>query len=138
VARAAAQALVDAGGTVVNIASVAGLGNVPLLGAYSGANAAVLRFTESLALEFRPSGVRVNAVCSAFVDTPTIDRVAGPLREVAKAAGMTFEQLIEMKQMRLGRPEEVAEMVAFLASEDSSWTTGSAFALDGGMTGSLV
>jgi galactitol 2-dehydrogenase len=129
--RAAAKALTDSGGAIVNIPSVLSLGNAPLLGAYSATKAATLRITESLAFELRASGVRVNAVCPAFANTSMVERVAGPIGQLTKTQGLTFEELVQMKQMGLGRPEEVAEAVAFLVSGDASWTTGSAFTLDG-------
>ncbi|MDQ1717188.1 MAG: galactitol 2-dehydrogenase [Pseudonocardiales bacterium] len=136
--RAAARTLIDNRGNIVNIASAVGFGSVPLLGAYSASMAAILRVTESIAHELRDAGVRVNAVCPAFVDTSMVERFMGPFEGLAGATGLSWEQLVKMKQSRLGLPEDVAETVAFLASEDSSWTTGSAFTLDGGQTGSLV
>jgi NAD(P)-dependent dehydrogenase (short-subunit alcohol dehydrogenase family) len=129
-------ALVAAGGgCIVNMASVAGLGGVPLLGGYCASKGAVIRLTEVAAVELRPANIRVNAVCPAFVDTAMVAR---GVPAIEAAIGIPFTDLIAAKQQRLGTPEEVAEMAAFLASDDAGFITGAHYVLDGGLTGSLL
>jgi NAD(P)-dependent dehydrogenase (short-subunit alcohol dehydrogenase family) len=128
-------ALVAAGGgVIVNMSSVAGLGGVPLLGSYCASKAAVLRLTETAAIELRAAGIRVTAVCPSFISTQMVDRLVNPFEG---ATGAKFDDLVAVKQQRLGTPEEVAEMVAFLASDDAKFVTGSHYVLDSGLTGSL-
>jgi NAD(P)-dependent dehydrogenase (short-subunit alcohol dehydrogenase family) len=127
--------LAGGGGAIVNMSSVAGLGAAPLLGAYCASKAAVLRMSEVAAIELRPHGVRVNAVCPSFIDTPMVDRLVSPFE--AALGGPSFADVVALKQQRLGSAEEVAEMVAFLASDDAKFVTASHYVLDGGLTGSL-
>jgi len=133
--KAAFAALPQPGGVIVNMASLAGLGGVPLFGAYSASKAAVVQITRAAAIEMRPTGVRINAVCPAFVNTAMVDRLK-PI--VTEMVGVAFDDLAAMKQGRLGTPEEVAEMVAFLASDDSSFCTGGAYVLDGGLQAGML
>ena len=122
------------GGNIVNMASVAGLGGVGLLGSYCASKAAVLRLTETAAVELRPYGIRVNAVCPSFINTEMVARLVSPFEG---ATGAKFDDVVAVKQQRLGTPEEVAEMVAFLASDDAKFVTGAHYVLDSGLTGSL-
>lgn len=138
--KAAVPALAEAaaggkGAAIVNIASVAGVGGVPLLGAYCASKAAVIRFSEVCAIELRDAGVRCNAVCPAFIDTPMVERLAPA---VAAMTGMEFADVVAVKQGRYGTLEEVAEVVAFLGSDEAAWTTGSHYVLDGGISGGLL
>ncbi|GAA5175804.1 SDR family oxidoreductase [Pseudonocardia eucalypti] len=123
------------GGAIVNMSSVAGLGGVPLLGSYCASKAAVLRLTETAAIELRAAGIRVNAVCPSFIQTEMVARLVNPFEG---ATGANFDDLVAVKQQRLGTPEEVAEMVAFLASDDARFVTGAHYTLDSGLTGSLL
>lgn len=122
------------GGVIVNMSSVAGLGAAPLLGSYCASKAAVLRLSEVAALELRDHGVRVDAVCPSFVDTSMVERLVSPFEG---ATGASFDDIVALKQQRLGTAEEVAETVAFLASDDARFVNGAHFTLDGGLTGSL-
>jgi NAD(P)-dependent dehydrogenase (short-subunit alcohol dehydrogenase family) len=119
------------GGSIVNVASQLALVGAPRFAAYTASKAGILGYTRSLALELAPRGIRVNAVCPGAVDTPLLRR------QFADGDGPqgTMEQLIRMHPLgRLGRPEEIAELIAFLASPASSWITGSTFVADGGYT----
>jgi NAD(P)-dependent dehydrogenase (short-subunit alcohol dehydrogenase family) len=122
-------------GLFINMSSVAGLGGAPLLGGYCASKGAVMRMTEVAAIELAAAGIRAVPVCPAFVDTAMVDRLIPGFEAVAGAA---FSDLAAMKQTRLGTVEDVAEGVAWLASDESNWTNGSPLVLDGGLTGSLL
>jgi NAD(P)-dependent dehydrogenase (short-subunit alcohol dehydrogenase family) len=122
------------GGAIVNLASVAGTAGGPLLSAYCASKGAVIRFTESAAIELRQAGIRVNAVCPGIVQTDMADRLAAPIEAIAP---IPFDQLINLKQGRFGAPDEVAETVAFLASDDARFVNGSHYLIDGGLTANL-
>ncbi|MET0197437.1 NAD(P)-dependent oxidoreductase [Rhodococcus sp. RS1C4] len=133
--KAAIGPLVESRGNIVNISSVAGIGGSPLLGSYCATKAALIQLTRVAAVEMRPSGVRVNAVCPGFADTAMVDRL---VPDFEAATQVPFGDLVAAKQGRLGTPEDIAEVAAFLASDRASWVTGSHYVLDGGLTASLV
>ena len=112
---------------------LAGLGGVPLLGAYCASKAAVIRLTQTAAIELRDAGIRVNAICPSFIDTEMVERLVAPFEA---ATGAEFDDLAAQAQGRLGTPGEVAEMAAFLASDDASFVTGSYYVLDNALTAS--
>lgn len=122
-ARAAIKEyLQSGGGVIVNTASMYGLVGAAGSAAYNAAKAGVVNFTRSIALEYANRNIRINAICPGFIDTPIL--------------GDTDRNgLIEATPMkRLGKPEEIAKAVLFLASDDSSFMTGSALVVDGGYT----
>lgn len=133
--KAAIPHLVESKGNIVNMASIAGLGGSPLLGSYCATKAALIQLTRVAAVELRPSGVRVNAVCPGFADTSMVDRLRP---EFEAATGANFADLVAAKQGRLGTADDIATVVALLASDDATWITGSAYVLDGGLTASLI
>jgi galactitol 2-dehydrogenase len=133
--KAAIAHLIASKGNIVNIASIAGVGGSPLLGSYCATKAALIQLTRVTAVEMRPAGVRVNAVCPGFADTAMVDRLAP---DFEAATQVPFGDLVAMKQGRLGTPRDIAEVAAFLASDRASWVTGSHYILDGGLTASLV
>lgn len=134
--KAAAPALGESRrASIVNIASLAGTGGAALFGGYCASKAGVIQLTRVAALELRPLGIRVNAVCPGFVGTAMVERLA-PI--VTARAGVPFDALVAMRQGRLGTAEEVAEMVAYFAGGDAGWTTGSHFVMDGGLSAGLV
>jgi NAD(P)-dependent dehydrogenase (short-subunit alcohol dehydrogenase family) len=126
----ARQMLQQGGGAIVNTASLAGLIGFPMNVAYSASKHAVIGLTRTAALEYARAGIRVNAVCPAFVRTPMVERfveVSGPR--------MSFERLAAMQPMgRLGTVEEVADAVVWLCSDAAGFITGHALPLDGGTT----
>lgn len=116
------------GGAIVNTASVAGLVGARGLSVYAGTKHAVVGLTRSAALEFAQLGIRVNAVCPGFIDTPMANRsVEGhaTLRERITAG-------IPMK--RFGTPVEVADLVLWLCSPHAAYVTGATYTVDGGLT----
>ncbi len=112
-------------GSVINISSIFGIsGGFGTSPAYHAAKGAVRTMTKNVALLWAQQGVRVNSIHPGFIDTPLLDT----------AKGTPFEQvMIDMTPMgRLGRPEEIAAAVAYLASDDASFVTGSELVVDGG------
>ena len=122
-------------GAIVNISSLAGTNGVPLFGTYAASKSAVIQLSRTAAAELRPAGIRVNAVCPGFVNTAMVERL---IPTVEAIVGVPFSALVAAKQLRLGTPLEVAEMTAFLASDAASWTTGSHYILDGGLSAGLL
>jgi NAD(P)-dependent dehydrogenase (short-subunit alcohol dehydrogenase family) len=121
------------GGAIVNIGSVLGLFAVKDRAAYSASKGAVTMLTKSMALDHAHEKIRVNCICPSVVET---DLVKGVFNETEQGQAMLKARLATIPLGRLGRPEDVAEMAVFLASEESSWLTGAAIPLDGGVTAS--
>jgi NAD(P)-dependent dehydrogenase (short-subunit alcohol dehydrogenase family) len=115
------------GGAVVNVSATLALAAAPGFAHYAAAKAGLLQLTRTAALEYGPSGVRVNAVCPSVIDTPTFrTTTAGMPRELLD--GLLGRQGIR----RLARAEEVAAAAVFLASDDASYLTGVVLPADGG------
>ncbi|MDF1819642.1 MAG: glucose 1-dehydrogenase [Immundisolibacteraceae bacterium] len=119
--------LASGGGTIVNTASVAGLSGTPGLPAYGAAKHGVVGLTKGAAKEYAARGIRVNAVCPGVIETPMVDRLAAERAETREA----FNQMHPIG--RTGQPEEIAEAVIWLCSPASSFVTGHAMAIDGGL-----
>jgi NAD(P)-dependent dehydrogenase (short-subunit alcohol dehydrogenase family) len=132
--RAVSLMLQGGGGSVINMASGAALRGLPLLSGYVASKHAVLGLTRTAAVELGDYGVRVNAVCAGPIATRMMDslaeRSAGHSRTSIDEAHADFVNPVPMG--RYGRPEEIAELVAFLASDASSYMTGAAISIDGG------
>jgi 2-keto-3-deoxy-L-fuconate dehydrogenase len=115
-------------GTVVNMASVAGLVGLRNRAAYCASKGAVIALTRALAVDHVGHGVRVNAVCPGTVDSPWI-------RRLVEEVGESLDALRARQPLgRLGTPDEIAEAVLYLASDDAAFVTGTAFVIDGGLT----
>jgi 3alpha(or 20beta)-hydroxysteroid dehydrogenase len=115
-------------GSIINTASYAGLYGTPMMGVYIASKAAIIGITKTAALELAPRTIRVNCICPGIFDTPMIYN-----------EGPSYEIEVKVSQMlqpigRLGKPEEVAALFHFLASDESAFITGQAIAIDGGMS----
>jgi NAD(P)-dependent dehydrogenase (short-subunit alcohol dehydrogenase family) len=127
------------GGSIVNTASDAGLMGTPMLSAYCASKGGVVMFTKATAVEWARMGIRINCVCPGVIRTPILD----PMLQMAKAGGIGEDQVwAQMGKAhpigRVGKPEEVAEAVTWLASDRASFVTGVALPVDGGMAGGFA
>ncbi|MBA2357956.1 MAG: SDR family oxidoreductase [Actinobacteria bacterium] len=119
------------GGVIVNIGSASSLVAMTERAAYAASKGAVLSLTRSMAMDHVEQGIRVNCLCPGSIDTPWVDRL---LESADDPEGLRAEIVARQPMKRLGTAEEIARGVAFLASDDSSFATGSALVLDGGWT----
>jgi NAD(P)-dependent dehydrogenase (short-subunit alcohol dehydrogenase family) len=122
------QMLKNGKGAIVNCASIAGVVGFEGLPAYVASKHGIIGLTKTAALENARTGIRVNVVCPGVIKTPMISRSTGDNKEAIKQ----YEQLEPMG--RLGNPEEVAEAVIWLCSDQSSFITGHSMMVDGGWT----
>ena len=121
----------NGGGTIVNVASVVAAVGIRNRAAYVASKGAVAAMTRSIALDYVASHIRCNAIAPGTIDTPYYTEI------LAKAADpVAIRQGLEARQPmgRLGTPEEIANGILFLASDESSFATGSILTIDGGMT----
>lgn len=119
--------LKNGGGSIINAASIAGLVGFPNIPAYCASKGAVIQLTKTAALEYATQNIRVNATCPGVIWTPMVERFTGD----SEAGRAQFAEMEPVK--RMGTPEEVAALVLFLASDESSFVTGTALPVDGGM-----
>jgi NAD(P)-dependent dehydrogenase (short-subunit alcohol dehydrogenase family) len=128
VCRATLPHLLEHGGSVVNVASNTALMGQSYSAAYCASKAGLLMFSKALAAEFLSRGVRVNVVAPGGVDTPLMGAFELP-------EGADFKELTKiMTPMGFSTPAEIAASVAFIASDESSYTTGAVLSVDGGLT----
>jgi meso-butanediol dehydrogenase/(S,S)-butanediol dehydrogenase/diacetyl reductase len=125
----AVPALLDTRGTIVNMASVAGLRATPYNAAYCASKAGVIMLTKSMAIELAKAGVRVNAVCPASVDTAFLRNFTVPV-----GADPSLFARASSPMGRLVDPAEVAAAVAYLASDEASTVSGTTLVIDGAAT----
>jgi NAD(P)-dependent dehydrogenase (short-subunit alcohol dehydrogenase family) len=125
------------GGAIVNVASVQGIACQTNVAAYVASKGAVLALTRAMALDLAPAGIRVNAVCPGSIDTPLL-RFAAAENKGAKTEDEVIRQWGHAHPIgRVGRPEEVAAMIAFLCGPDAGFCTGAEFKIDGGLLAKL-
>jgi NAD(P)-dependent dehydrogenase (short-subunit alcohol dehydrogenase family) len=130
--RAAIPHMLSAGsGSIVNISSVNGIVSEPFLSVYSASKGAVVMLTKGVALDYAKQGIRCNAICPGWVDTPinyAHAEMLGGLQHV-------YDTIDSFQPIgRPGRPEEIAHVALFLASDEASFMTGAIVSADGGMT----
>jgi NAD(P)-dependent dehydrogenase (short-subunit alcohol dehydrogenase family) len=121
------------GGSIVNVSSVNGLGGTPGAAGYSAAKHGVIGLTKTAALEYASAGIRVNALCAGAFRTPMLERAMKRVGggDIA-AAEERYHSMIPLN--RIGRPEEAAEVILWLASDAASYVTGHTMIADGGVT----
>jgi 2-keto-3-deoxy-L-fuconate dehydrogenase len=123
-------------GAIVNISSaVSSIRGVPDRYAYGASKAAIIGLTKAVAADFIKQGIRANAICPGTIESPSLE---GRIRAQSQATGKSLAEIerafVERQPMgRLGRPEEVAALAVFLASDEASYLTGQAHLVDGGM-----
>jgi len=115
-------------GVIVNLASVAGVVGFPSHSAYSASKHAVVGLTKSAALEYIRKGIRINAVCPGFTDTPMVQQVREEDPE------FTQRLIDRIPARRLGTPEEIASAILYLCSDQAGFVTGHTLVMDGGIT----
>ncbi len=119
------------GGAIVNIGSVLGLFAVKDRAAYCASKGGVTMLTKAMALDHAHENVRVNCICPSIVET---ELVRGVFDESERGQALRKARIATIPLGRIGQPADVAEMAVFLASEESSWLTGAAIPLDGGIS----
>ena len=129
------------GGSIINIASIAGLLAVPALPAYGAAKAGVISLSRSLALELGPKNIRVNAICPGFLWTRAWEMLATLMKMAVPEYASLEPHDIFLDQVKRGvplareqTPEDIGKLTAFLASDDARNITGQAISVDGGIT----
>jgi NAD(P)-dependent dehydrogenase (short-subunit alcohol dehydrogenase family) len=127
-----AQMLTQGGGTIVNDSSLAGLVAYPGGAPYAAAKHGVIGLTKSAAMEYAHQGIRINAVCPGYINTPMAER---GLRRYPQ---LEAEILAREPMGRLGTPEEVAAAVVWLCSDAASFVTGIAMPVDGGLVAQSI
>ncbi|KPB50900.1 Short-chain dehydrogenase/reductase SDR [Pseudomonas coronafaciens pv. oryzae] len=125
------------GGSIINMASVASsVKGVPNRFAYSASKAAVIGLTKSVAADFIGQGIRCNAICPGTVDSPSLRmRIAAQARQQGITEAQVYQQFVDRQPMgRIGSVEEIAQLVIYLGSDASSYTSGGVHVIDGGMS----
>lgn len=123
--------LAKGGGSIINISSVVGFAAVPNRFIYSATKAAVIGITKSVAADYVKQGIRCNAICPGTVQSPSLEDRLHAMGDYDKARAAFIAR---QPMGRLGRPEEIAELAVYLASDAAAFTTGQAHIIDGGMT----
>lgn len=129
--KLALPAMLEAGaGSIVNVASVASsIKGVPNRAAYTASKAAVVGLTKSIAVDYVGQGIRCNAICPGTVESPSLRDRLQATGDYEKARA---EFIARQPMGRIGRPEEIAALALYLGSDESAFTTGQTFAIDGG------
>jgi NAD(P)-dependent dehydrogenase (short-subunit alcohol dehydrogenase family) len=119
-------------GVILNVSSVAGLGGAPLLAAYAASKHAVIGLTKTAAAESARKGLRINAICPAFTDTPML---ADSLAHIGRDREEALARMVQNVPMgRVGQPGEIVQAMLWMCAPENSFMTGQALAIDGGLT----
>lgn len=116
------------GGKIVNVSSIAGIRGMPMGALYSAAKHAVIGLTKTAALEYVRQNIRINAVCPVYTHSTMVDEL------ISTAPGMEERMRRMIPMGRFGQPEEIAQAILWLCSDENAFCTGQAIQLDGGMT----
>jgi NAD(P)-dependent dehydrogenase (short-subunit alcohol dehydrogenase family) len=117
------------GGSIMNVASTLGVVGARNRAAYAPSKGAVVLLTKSMAIDHGHENIRVNAICPSFVETELTERILG---QAVDPAAIRRERTAAHPIGRLGRPEDIAGLAVYLASDESSWVTGAVLPVDGG------
>ena len=117
----------SSGGSIVHVSSVTGIVGTRSRAAYSASKGALISLARNMAVDYASRGIRVNCVCPGFVKTPLLDAIFADSEKTARLTAMH-------PLGRLGEPEDVACAIIFLISNEASWVTGQAIAIDGGFS----
>ena len=117
------------GGSIINMASVLGIVGARNRAAYASSKGAMVQLTKCMAIDYGQENIRVNAICPSFVET---ELTAHLVEHAADARSFLHERTAAHPIGRLGRPEDIAGLAVYLASEESSWVTGAIMPVDGG------
>jgi len=122
------------GGSIINISSLSAIRFMPGRAAYTSAKGGLVSLSQQVAVEYGPVGIRCNVICPGAIRTPLLEHNIGPLAEsVGKNVEWVYEKFTAFSPLRrIGRPEEIASICSFLASDDSSLMTGGVLIADGG------
>jgi NAD(P)-dependent dehydrogenase (short-subunit alcohol dehydrogenase family) len=121
--------LIKTKGNIVNVASLAGLRGAPNNTAYGAAKGGMVILTKDMAVDYAPQGVRVNAVCPAYVETDLNRELLANMKKTGE-----YETLVKTHPLgRLGEPDDVAYAAVYLASDEAKWITGLPLSVDGGI-----
>lgn len=122
--------LIKTKGNIVNVASLAGLRGAPNNTAYGVAKGGMVILTKDMAVDYAPQGVRVNAICPAYVETDLNRELLANMKKTGE-----YEALVKMHLLgRLGEPDDVAYAAVYLASDEAKWITGTTLSVDGGIS----
>jgi NAD(P)-dependent dehydrogenase (short-subunit alcohol dehydrogenase family) len=119
------------GGLIVNVASELGLVGGTEIAAYCASKGGVIQLTRAMAIDHAADDIRINCICPGPINTPLLDRIIESSADPESERQITREKTL---LKRLGEPEEIANVILFLASEESSYMTGSIVVVDGGLT----
>jgi NAD(P)-dependent dehydrogenase (short-subunit alcohol dehydrogenase family) len=117
------------GGSIINVASVLGINGARNRASYAASKGAVVLLTKCMAIDHGAENIRVNAICPSFVET---DLTAEVIRKAPDPGAVRRERIAVHPIGRLGRPEDIAGLAVYLASDDSTWVTGATLPVDGG------
>jgi meso-butanediol dehydrogenase / (S,S)-butanediol dehydrogenase / diacetyl reductase len=126
--------LKNGGGSIINIASLAGIRCIPAMPAYCSSKAGLIMLTQQAALDYGPAKIRCNVICPGAIRTEMLEHSMAPLAEALKTdINGALAKLTSLSPLRrVGFPDEVTGICSYLASDESSFTTGAVMVIDGG------